>query len=105
LDYWGGTPPNGSFAFPYGQAISRTTYAGLFNLVGVTFGSGDGSTAFNLPDVRGRVTAKNDDLGGGTQAGRLTTASVSSITLGGTGGTETHTLTVGEMPSHSRPRA
>ncbi|HEY7845769.1 MAG TPA: phage terminase large subunit, partial [Bradyrhizobium sp.] len=61
LDYWGSTTPNSSFAFPSGQAISRTTYVALFALVGTTYGAGDGSTTFNLPDKRGRVSAATDD--------------------------------------------
>jgi microcystin-dependent protein len=40
-----------------GAAVSRTTYAGLFALVGTIYGVGDGSTTFNVPDVRGRVIA------------------------------------------------
>ena len=38
-----------------GSAVSRSAYAALFALVGTTFGSGDGSTTFNVPDLRGRV--------------------------------------------------
>jgi microcystin-dependent protein len=57
LDYWGTTTPNSSFAFPTGQAISRTTYAALFALIGATYGVGDGTTTFNLPDKTGRVSA------------------------------------------------
>jgi microcystin-dependent protein len=57
IDYWASTAPNSAFAFPIGQAISRTTYAALFSLVGTTYGSGDGSTTFNLPDKTGRVSA------------------------------------------------
>jgi hypothetical protein len=53
LGFIGTTAPNSSFVFPYGQAISRTTYVNLFNIVSTTFGVGDGSTTFNLPDLRG----------------------------------------------------
>src|SRR5258708_8105207 len=52
-DYWGSTVPNGSFKFADGSALSRTTYAALFAIIGTTFGAGDGSTTFNLPDKRG----------------------------------------------------
>lgn len=38
-----------------GQAVSRSTYAGLFSQIGTTFGAGDGSTTFNLPDGRWRA--------------------------------------------------
>lgn len=100
LHYWGATAPNSSFAFPYGQAISRTTYSALFGVVGTTFGSGDGSTTFNLPDLRGRVAACPDNMGG-TDASRLTGSSITSLrtTLGGTGGEGTHSLATSEIPT------
>ena len=86
----------------YGQAISRTTYAGLFSSIGTTYGSGDGSTTFNVPELRGRVVAGEDDMGG-TAASRLTAggSGIIGTTLGATGGTQTHTLTTTEMPSHT----
>ncbi|MBV9557431.1 MAG: phage terminase large subunit, partial [Pseudolabrys sp.] len=98
LDYWGTTTPNSSFAFPTGQAISRTTYAALFALIGTTYGVGDGTTTFNLPDKTGRVSAMKE-----SSASRLTSSYFggNSINLGATGGSESHTLTIGEMPSHS----
>lgn len=55
MDYWGNTAPTG-WLFADGSAISRTTYADLFAVMGVSFGAGDGSTTFNLPDKRGRVS-------------------------------------------------
>jgi len=98
LDYWGTTTPNSSFAFPTGQAISRTTYAALFALISTTYGVGDGTTTFNLPDKTGRVSAMKE-----SSASRLTSSYFggNSINLGATGGSESHTLTIGEMPSHS----
>lgn len=84
-----------------GQAVSRTDYGALFAVIGTTYGSGNGSTTFNVPDLRGRVVAGEDDMGG-TAANRLTTTTMtSSTTLGGTGGNQVHTLTSSEMPSHS----
>jgi microcystin-dependent protein len=56
---------------------------------------GDGSATFNLPDLRGRVGAGKDDMGG-SSAGRLST--ISGITLGASGGAQTHTLTDAEVP-------
>lgn len=72
----------------YGQAISRTAYAGLFAALNTVHGTGDGSTTFNLPDMRGRVAAGKDDMGG-SSAVRLNT--ISSTTLGATGGNQTPT--------------
>ena len=85
----------------HGQAISRATYAALFAVLGATYGSGDGSTTFNIPDLRGRAIAGQDDMGG-TSANRLTGLSggVDGDVLGAAGGIESHTLTEAEMPSH-----
>lgn len=71
----------------YGQAVSRTTYVSLFGKIGVTYGSGDGSTTFNLPDRRGRAAFGKDDMGG-SAANRLTNAvsGVAGSTLGAAGG-------------------
>jgi len=103
LDYWLPTAPNSAFVFPFGQAISRITYATLFTAMGTSYGSGDGSNTFNLPDLRGRVIASPDNMGGG-DAGRLAAggglASV-RFSLGGAGGEAVHTLTLTEMPAHS----
>lgn len=100
LDFTGSFAPNSSFVFPYGQAVSRTTYSTYFSLVSTTYGAGDGSTTFNVPDIRGFVVAGKDDMGG-TTAGRITSAAsgINGATLGATGGSETHTLTEAELPS------
>ncbi len=102
VDYWASTAPNSSFAFPYGQAISRTTYGSLFAVIGTTYGGGDGSTTFNLPDLRGRVAACLDNMGG-TTANRLVSGSMAALrhTLGAAGGADTHVLTVNEIPAHN----
>jgi len=52
--YGGATAPTG-WLLCDGSAVSRATYADLFGAVGTTFGAGDGSTTFNVPDMRGRV--------------------------------------------------
>lgn len=72
-----------------GQAVSRTTYADLFAAIGTTFGAGDGSTTFNVPNIKGRVIVGKD----GSQT--------EFDTLGETGGAKTHTLTTAEIPSHT----
>lgn len=100
LDYAGSTAPNG-FLLCYGQAISRTTYGSLFSALSTTYGSGDGSTTFNLPDCRGRTIAGKDNMGG-TSANRLTSggSGITGTTLGSSGGSETHNLSTAQMPSH-----
>ncbi|MGJ4884722.1 phage tail protein [Bradyrhizobium sp. HKCCYLRH3097] len=102
LEFWGATAPNSSFVFPYGQPISRTAYSVLFALMGTTFGTGDGSTTFNLPDLRGRVTACVDNMGG-TTANRLVSGGLASVrhSIGGFGGEDAHVLVTSEMPSHA----
>jgi microcystin-dependent protein len=88
-----------------GSAVSRTTYAGLFNKIMTTFGSGDGSTTFNLPDMRGRVPAGYDN---GNETGRLTEVTsqgVSASTLGNTGGEQAHTQTESELYPHTHTPA
>lgn len=52
--YAGSTAPAG-FLLCDGSAVSRLTYADLFTLIGTTYGAGDGSTTFNVPDLRGSV--------------------------------------------------
>jgi microcystin-dependent protein len=96
LDYWGTTVPNSSFAFPVGQAISRATYAALFAIMGTTYGVGDGSTTFNLPDKTGRVSAMKEATGT-----RLTTAAsgVDGGTMGSASGAQTQTLTLAHLPT------
>jgi microcystin-dependent protein len=76
-----------------GGAVSREDYAALFTVIGTTYGSGDGSTTFNLPDLLGRVPVGLD----GAQS--------EFEDLGQNGGEKTHTLSSGELPvidlSHS----
>lgn len=102
LDFWGATVPNSAFAFPAGQAISRSVYSALFTMIGTTHGSGDGSTTFNLPDKTGRVSAMKE-----ASATRLTSTYFggNSANIGATGGSESHTLTSAQIPAHSHPNS
>lgn len=88
LEYSGGTAPKG-YMICDGSAISRTKYPELFQLIGTTYGSGDGSTTFNIPDKRGKIGVGYDSTNTNFNA------------LGKTGGEETHTLTIKEMLSHN----
>jgi len=81
----------------YGQAVSRTTYAGLFAVISTTYGVGDGSTTFNLPDLRGRIPLGKDNMGG-VSADVVT--DTEADTIGGTFGAETHALTIAELAAH-----
>lgn len=87
--FGGDSAPDG-WLFCDGSAVSRTTYSDLFAVIGETYGNGDGTTTFNLPDFRGR-----SPLGGGQGDGLTARA------IGDSGGEETHQLTVSEMPEHN----
>lgn len=99
LPYAGSTAPTG-YLVCAGQSVLIADYGDLYGVIGITYG-GSGSS-FNLPDLRGRVIAGQDDMGG-TSADRLTnqTGGLNGDTLGATGGHETHTLTEAQMPSHT----
>lgn len=101
LPYLPSSAPNSSFVLPYGQAISRTTYAGLFSLVGTAYGSGDGTTTFNIPDIRDRAIYGWGAMGG-TPAGRISGLSGGWVgsTLGASGGAQSHTLTTAQIPAN-----
>lgn len=86
--YGASTAPTG-WLLCDGTAVSRTTYAGLFTAIGTTYGVGNGSTTFNLPNLKGRVPVGRDS------------ADTAFDVLGETGGAKTHTLTTAEMPSHT----
>lgn len=98
MDYWGTTVPNSCFAFPAGQAISRTSYASLFSIMGTTYGAGDGSTTFNLPDKTGRVSVMKE-----AAASRLTSSHFggNSANMGATGGAESETLMTANLPPYT----
>jgi microcystin-dependent protein len=96
---WASTP-NSAFVFPYGQAISRTGYAKLFAMVNTQYGGGNGSTTFNVPDLRGRAVFGLDNLGG--SAANLITAAGGNFdgtVTGGTGGGQNQTLTTAQVPN------
>lgn len=78
-----------------GSAVSRTTYSDLFTALGTTYGVGDGSTTFNVPNINGRVIAGEDN-----SAGVLTAAGgMSGTTRGSTGGSQTQAIVSTDVPS------
>lgn len=101
IPFAGSSAPTG-FLLCGGQAVSRNTYATLFGIIGTTYGVGDGSSTFNLPDLQGRVIAGKDDMSG-SSANRLTdqAGGLNGDTLGDTGGSETQGLSIAQLPSHS----
>jgi len=81
INMWGtGTAPSG-WLLCAGAAVSRSTYATLFAVIGTTFGVGDGSTTFNLPNYTNRMPY--------------------GTTLAATGGSATTTLSTTNLPSHT----
>ena len=84
MPFAGSTAPQG-YLLCDGSAVSRTDYADLFTAIGTTYGAGDGSTTFNVPDLSGRVVIGVS----------------SNHALGSTGGEASHTLTESELPAHT----
>ena len=98
MPFAGGTVPTGWFLCD-GSELNRITYADLFAVIGTTYGVGDGTVTFNLPDLRGRTIFGLDTMGG-SAASRLTSggSGMDGATLGAVGGHEmlqehTHTVT------------
>jgi len=87
--YAGSSAPSG-WLFCDGSAISRTTYSALFAVIAEEFGQGNGTTTFNVPDLKGRVP-----VGAGTGVG------LSARALSDASGSETVTLTTSQMPVHN----
>jgi len=85
--YWS-TPPQG-YLLEDGAAISRSTYSDLFAVIGTTYGAGDGSTTFNLPDSRGRVGVN------------ISSSDSEFDTMGEKTGAKTETLTIAQIPAHT----
>ena len=91
IQAYGGTAAPSGWLICDGRAISRTSYKELFQAIGISFGEGDGSTTFNIPDLRGRTTIGN---------GLGTASNAVNRIIGQTGGSEKVTLSVNQLPSH-----
>ena len=85
--YAGSSAPSG-YILCQGQAVSRSSYSALFAVIGTTYGAGDGRSTFNLPDLRQRIPVGMHSSG-------------TFLTLGATGGAETHSITEAQLPSHA----
>ncbi|RWZ78929.1 MAG: hypothetical protein EOT05_00085 [Candidatus Microsaccharimonas sossegonensis] len=88
IEGWWSAAPSG-YLLEDGSAVSRTTYAALFAVIGTTYGAGNGSTTFNLPDSRGRVAVN------------LSSIDAEFNMIGKKYGEKTHVTTLAELPSHS----
>ena len=97
LPYAGTASPDG-WMLCNGQEVSRETYSNLFTVIGDSYGIGDGSTTFNLPDLRGRMPMGLDNMGGNS-ADRVVHSAADSI--GGNAGEETHQLSMDELPTRN----
>ena len=84
--YAGSTAPSG-YLLCDGTAVSRTTYSGLFGIISTTYGVGDNSTTFNVPNLKGKVAVGRDS------------SQAEFDNLNDTGGAKTVTLTTGQLPS------
>jgi microcystin-dependent protein len=107
MPYTLATAPSSAFVFPFGQAISRTTYATLYNAYlalpsGLsTYGVGDGTTTFNVPDIRGRGIFGQDNMGG-SAASRITVAggNFDGTVLGGTQDRQNKVIANSNLPAN-----
>lgn len=96
LPYAGSTAPTG-YLIADGSAVSRTTYANLFAAIGTAFGEGDGSSTFNLPDLRGRFIRGVDGTAGRDPDSSTRTA----MNSGGNTGNNVGSVQADEFASHT----
>ena len=100
----GAIMPHGDSSAPVGflncdgTAVSRTTYASLFGVIGTTYGSGDGASTFNLPDLR-------DNVAVGKSSSKSIGSTGGSATQTTTGSVDNHTLTTSQIPAHTHTKA
>ena len=99
---WGDSSIPSGFLECDGSAVSRTTYANLFAVIGTTHGSGDGSTTFNLPDLQGKCCQNSSPTKSFATNGGSSTV---SITGNISGSASPHTLSTPEIASHTHPRS
>ena len=88
IGFGGSSAPTG-WLLCDGSAVSRSTYSDLFSAIGTTYGTGNGSTTFNVPNLKGRMPVGLD------------AAQTEFDALAEAGGVKTHALAIGEMPAHA----
>jgi len=94
---WGSASIPSGFLECDGAAVSRSTYAALFAVIGTTYGVGDGSTTFNVPDLTDRTVVNKSNTKNLAQTGGANTVTPTGNISGSTGST---TLTTTQIPSH-----
>ncbi len=101
LEYGGSTAPTG-WLLCNGAAVSRTTYAALFAIIGTTYGAGDTTTTFNVPDRRDRVgVGAGSTYARGATGGAVTATTSTNGAHNHTGNTGGTALTTAQMPPHT----
>lgn len=99
VDYAGGADPTDpNWLLADGRTISRTSYSTLFDAIGITYGTGNGTTTFNIPDLRGRVAVAPDSMGTARGSAAVLT---SGGARGNAGGAETVALSGTHVPAHT----
>ena len=99
MSLWGGATAPADWLLCDGTAISRTTYANLFAAIGTTFGAGNGTTTFNVPNTAGRTvrgvgTASWTGLNSGA-------AGTTAVTLGASAGADGTKQVIANIPAHN----
>jgi microcystin-dependent protein len=97
---WGDSSIPSGFLECNGAAVSRVTYSALFAVIGTTYGSGNGSTTFDLPDLQDNVAVSKSISKNLASTGGANTVSKTGNVGGSLGGT---TLTSAELPVHTHP--
>ena len=99
---WSSSSVPSGFLECNGQAVSRSTYSALFSIISTTYGSGDGSTTFNVPDLQDNVAVGKSPSKNLASTGGANTVAATGNVGGSTGNA---TLSTAQLASHSHPSA
>lgn len=97
IQYAGAVPPMG-WLLCDGTSVNRAQYPALFSAIGTTYGSGDGQTTFNLPDLRGRFALGRENMGEAAPPGRV--RDPEGKDLGAAAGRDRVSLSIAQIPTH-----